>query len=104
MPLAYYQSDELPAWVATISHNGTAPDFTTGWTFRVVVTQVDAPTPVLTKTTNITGAEAGVITVAWAPNDLNVTPGAYLVQLKATRTADSLETTIEDRIVISRRY
>lgn len=104
MPLSYYRGDELPQWVATISHNGTAPDFSTGWTFRVVITARDAAEPLLTKTTNITGATGGAITVAWAANDLDIAPGTYLVQLKATRAADSSETTIEDRLTVKRRY
>jgi hypothetical protein len=70
----------------------------------VVITEADAATPLLTKTTNITGATGGQITVAWAANDLALTPGTYLVQLKATRTADNLETTVEDCIIIRRRY
>lgn len=104
MPLTYYANDELPQWQATISHNGTTPNFSTGWSFRVVITKRDATTPLLTKTTNITGAAAGVITVAWATGDLNLPPGTYLVQLKATRTSDSLESTIEDQLIVKKRY
>lgn len=104
MSLSYFAGDELPAWVATISHNGTPPDFSTGWTFQVIVTARDASVPALTKTTNIAGAAAGVVTVTWAANDLALTPGTYLVQLKATRAADSLESTIEDVLTVKRRY
>lgn len=101
--LTYHQSDELPQWVATITHNGVLPDFSSGWTFRVVVKR-GSSAAVLTKTTNITGAVSGVVTVAWASGDLDVAPGQYGIQLKATRTSDSGEATIADRLTILKRY
>lgn len=104
MTLSYFASDELPHWVATISHNGALPDFSSGWTFRVVISTAAGGTPLLEKTTNITGAASGVVTVAWASGDLAITPGSYRIQLKATRTADNAEATIEDSVTIKRRY
>ena len=98
MPLQYHRSDELPAWVATISVNGSTYDYSTGWTFTVTLS--DGSTTALTKTTNITGAASGVVTVAWAENDLDIAPGRYKVLLTATRTADSLEWTISDTLEI----
>lgn len=99
MALTYHRGDELPQWVATVTVNGTAPDLSTGYTFAVTVRQGDG-TAVLTKTTNITGASAGVVTVAWASDDLDITPGTYRVLLTATRTSDSAEWTVEDQLRI----
>lgn len=99
MPLFYHRGDERPAWVATVSLNGATDDLSSGFTFSVRVQRGDA-TPVLTKTTNITGAAGGVVTVAWAENDLDIAPGTYKVLLTATRTSDSLEWTVQDKIEI----
>ena len=99
MTLRYHRGDERPAWQATVLVNGSTDDMTSGYTFSVRVQQGDA-TPVLTKTTNITGAAGGVVTVAWAENDLDIAPGRYKVLLTATRTSDSLEWTVQDTIEI----
>jgi hypothetical protein len=99
MALVYHQGDERPAWVATVSTNGAVDDMTSGYTFSVRVQQ-GSDTPVLTKSTNITGAADGVVTVAWAEDDLDIPPGAYKVLLTATRTSDSLEWTVQDTIII----
>lgn len=97
--LTYHVGDELPQWVATVTVNGSAPDLSTGYTFSVVVKQGDG-SAVLTKTTNITGATAGVVTVAWADGDLAIAAGTYRVLLTATRTSDSAEWTVEDTLRI----
>ena len=94
--LSYYRSDELPHWQATIQINGTGPDFSSGWTFEVKV-------GTLTKTTNITGAASGVITVAWAASDLDQTPNTYTAQLVATRTSDSAQCTVTELLEIKAR-
>lgn len=99
MALTYHRGDELPQWVATVTINGTAPDLSSGYTFSVTVRQGDG-TAVLTKTTNITGAASGVVTVAWADGDLDIAPGTYRVLLTATRTSDSAEWTVEDQLRI----
>lgn len=101
--LEYHRSDELPQWVATISYNGSLPDFSSGWTFRVVIAEDTESAAVLTKTTGITGATGGVITVAWASAELDIAPGEYVIQLKATRTSDSAEATVADVITIKAR-
>jgi hypothetical protein len=92
--LRYFRGDERPAWQETITVNGVADNYSSGFTFAVKV-QLGSATPVLTKTTGITGAASGVITVAWAENDLDVTPGVYRALLVVTRTSDSLELTVE---------
>jgi hypothetical protein len=97
--LTYHRGDERPAWVPTVTLNGGTDDLSTGYTFAVKVYD-GSGTAALTKTTNITGAPAGVVTVAWAEGELDITPGPYRVILVATRTADSLEWTIEDQLQV----
>ena len=96
MALRWHAGDELPHWVSTIRINdSTATDLSSGWTFVVTLRQGTA-TPVLTKSTNITGAAGSVVTVAWADGDLAVAPGTYRARLVATRTSDSAEFTVPD--------
>ncbi len=105
--LEYFDGDERPAWVPTVTVNGATEDMSSGFTFQVKIHTAGDPTDVkLTKTTNITGAAAGVITVAWASNELALgvtTPTTYMAQLKATRIADSAEWTIDQPILIRPR-
>lgn len=101
MSLNYHQGDELPAFEATITLNGQTVDFTTGWTFTVKLTAPGQTT--VTKTSGITGASTGTITVAWAAGELNITPGRWRLQLTATRTADQRQFTIQDEVVIKPR-
>jgi hypothetical protein len=102
MALAYFRGDERPAWATTITINGTADDMTSGYTFQVKIFQRIA-SPVLTKTTNIAGATGGLVTVTWVANDLDIAPGNYTAQLKATRTADTAEWTITEDLLIKAR-
>jgi hypothetical protein len=99
MMLVYHQGDERPAWQSTVTINGATDDLSTGYSFTVLIQRADQA-PVLTKTTNITGAAAGVVTVAWASGDLDLTPGLYKVLLTALRAADSLEWTVRDDLRI----
>jgi hypothetical protein len=41
--------------------------------------------------------------VAWAPGDLDIDAGRYVIQLTATRTADTKDWTIQDKIRIKPR-
>jgi hypothetical protein len=102
--LEYYRADERPAWQATVTVNGVADNMSSGYTFQVKIHADGDPTTVLlTKTTNIVGAADGVVTINWVPNDLDLAPGFYGVQLKATRTSDNHEWTVADRILIRAR-
>jgi hypothetical protein len=103
MTLTYHRGDERPAWQATVTVNGQADDLSSGYTFAVKIATRRNAEPVTTKTTGITGAAAGIVTVAWSGNALNITPGRYIAQLKATRTSDSAEWTIEEEIEIRAR-
>lgn len=104
MALQYRRADELPAWQATATVNGVAPDFSTGHTFSVRLARDSTPTTTaLTKTTNITGASGGVITVAWQADELDLPEGTYRAQLRFTQTTGTLEGTIEETIIIGSR-
>ena len=100
MALTYFRGDELPAWVATVSLNGsTATDLSSGYTFSLQVKQGSA-TAALTKTSNIAGGAGSVVTVAWASQELDLPPGTYRAVLTVTRSSDSAEFTFEDRLII----
>ena len=102
--LSYFASDERPAWAATVTVNGVADDMSSGYTFVVKLYSPSDPTTiVLTKSTNITGGAAGLVTVTWAANELAITPGLYTAQLTATRTSDSAEWTITEQLTIKTR-
>lgn len=98
--LSYYRNDERPDWQATVTVNGTADDMSTGYTFTVRVATSPTATAVLTKTTNITGATGGVVTVAWAAGELDIAPGTYIATLTARRTSDSRDWTISEQLTI----
>lgn len=103
MALRYFKADELPSWVGTVTVNGTAPDLSSGYTFRVTVsTDLDA-TATVTKTTGITGASGGVFTVAWATDELDIATGNYVACCTATRTSDSAQWTVSEPLVIMAR-
>ncbi len=103
MTLQYAQADELPAWEATVTVNGAALDFSTGWTFAVRIADPATDTLALTKTTGITGATGGVVTVAWATTDLDIDPQIYRAQLTGTRIIDSAQFTVDERVRIRPR-
>lgn len=96
--LTYHRGDERPAWEATVTVNGSAPDLSSGYTFAVKLAATPDGTAVLSKTTGITGSASGVVTVAWAAGDLDITAGTYVAQLRAT--SSSLDWTVEDTLVI----
>jgi hypothetical protein len=93
--LRYHQGAERPAaklWLR--DDDSTLIDFSTGYTFTY---RIGAPgqAALLNKTTGITGtAGAGTeptgtpnITITWTAGELNLTPGAYQWQLRATTTS-----------------
>lgn len=96
-----HKNDEDPAWIATVTVNGTALDYSTGYTFTVYLRKDG--TNVLTKTTGITGAAAGVITTTWAVGDFNIAVGTYAVLLVIQRTSDSREHTVQDSVAVVAR-
>lgn len=102
MALSYFQRDERPAWQATITVNGVSDDYSSGYTFTVTVADKTGAA-VLTKTTGITGATGGVVNVAWAPDELDLDPGLYSVQLTVKRSGDLYEETVSDQLQIRQR-
>jgi hypothetical protein len=102
-PLDYHRNDERPYWAATITIDGATEDMSAGYTFQATVATSGTATPVLTKTTGITGSAGGVVTVAWATGDLDIAVGTYEVQLTVTRTADGKDFTISDTLNIKPR-
>lgn len=101
--LEYFAGDERPYWEATVTVDDVGEDMTTGYTFEVNIAATDTAEPVLTKTGQITGGPNGLVTVAWAVGELAIPAGRYVVQLTATRTSDSKDWTVQDRIRIKPR-
>ena len=89
----YRAGAELPDLALTWKDtDGTVIDFSSGWTFTVTVTGRGDTVAVFTKTTGITGAAGDPnVTIAWAvAGEISVLAvGAYDLQLRARRTADS---------------
>lgn len=103
--IEYFASDERPAWQATVTIDGATEDLSTGHTFEVNIAPRHDPTvTALTKTQGITGSAEGVVTVQWEPDDLDLDPGGYLVQITVTRTSDSYEWTIQEALNIKQRF
>jgi len=85
----YERSAELPGLTLPWEEQLTATtwanlDLSTGYTFTLRLVDSDN-VDVLTKTTNITGADGSVV-VAWAVGDLDLTPGTYTLRLSALET------------------
>ena len=93
--VSYHQGAERPAlslWLH--DDDGDLIDFSSGYTFEF---KIGSPgeTAALTKTTGIAGAAgAGTepdgtpnVTVTWAEDELDLTPGTYGWQLKATTSS-----------------
>lgn len=112
MTIGFHTNDEQPAWEATVTTiNGIQPDYSSGYTFTCTITTLAGAT-LLAKTTGITGAAAGVITVAFTGAELAtalVTATAagdvlYKLFLVPRRTSDSTDgPTIEDRLLMKWR-
>ena len=85
----YLSTQESPAiQLIWKDSTGTPIDFSTGYTFKVMVSQLQ--TALINKTTGITGAAtAPNVTIAWAANELNITEGVYdLIVIASTGSND----------------
>ncbi len=73
----YLSTQESPAIQLTWKDStGTPIDFSSGYTFKVMVSQLS--TSLVNKTSGITGAStAPNITISWSANELNITEGIY---------------------------
>ena len=103
MAVSYVQGADLPDLTFTWRDRaGALIDFSSGYTF---VLKVGTPGSAasLTKSTGITGAATDPnVTVAWATSgELNtLAPGVYSLHLVATRTSDSKQRVLEDRLTV----
>lgn len=88
----YIQGSDLPDLaIEWTDQAGNVIDYSSGHTFELRIGDPGS-TPLITKTTNITGAAATPnVTIAWATSgELNtLPPGSYEADLIATRTVDS---------------
>jgi hypothetical protein len=112
-PITRFINDEQPDYVETFISNGVSPDMSTGWTFSVVITTTTGtPTTLLTKSTGITGAAGGVVTVMFTGVELAtalvtatfaVDNVSYLMFLTARRTADTSDLTASRQLLMKWR-
>ena len=105
--ITIHTSDEHPQWAATVTLNGTATDYSNGYTFTCVIINRSTGATLLTKTLGITGGTGGAITVAFtgaelASGGVTATFGApveYDLFLIPRKTSDSSDgPTIEERL------
>ena len=101
MTLVMRRGDELPAWSETVTIDGTAPDFSTGWTFTVTLSKSGEND--ITDAAGILGLDDGQIQVQWAVGALDITPGTWRVALVGKRTSDDREFTVRERLWIGPR-
>ena len=93
VPAVYYKGAELPdLHVTWEDEDGEVIDFAAGWTFVVKVAREGSTAASFTKSSGITGAaSAPNVVVAWATSGelSTLAAGRYVVQVVATRAADS---------------
>jgi len=82
-PKTWHQGDVDPPWVVDLTVNGTALDYSEGYTFEVVVTNADDEV-LLVKDTGIVGG-VGRATCVWAPGELDLPVGEIGLQLRTLR-------------------
>lgn len=108
MAIELHTSDEHAQWLVTIVYNGNRLDYSTGYTFTCYVVNASGST-LLTKTTGITGAASGQITVAFTGAELSsggVTatfnnPVTYKLFLVPRKTSDSSDgPTVEETLTM----
>ena len=104
--IALHINDEHSQWVATVTNNGVATDYSSGYTFTCYVIS-STGTTLLTKTSGITGGASGAITVAFTGAELasaSVTatfgsPQQYQLFLVPRKTSDSSDgPTVEETL------
>lgn len=110
MSIEIHTNDEHAQWAATLIYNGSKLDYSTGYTFTCAVVNATTGATLLSKTTGITGATNGLITVAFTGAELATatvtatfanTPQTYLLYLTPRKTSDSSDgPTVEEKIVM----
>lgn len=108
MAVELHTSDEIAQWPVTIIVNGSKLDYSTGYTFTCAVVN-SSGTTLLSKTTGITGATNGQITVAFtgaelANNSITATfnnPVSYKLYLTPRKVSDSSDgPTVEETLTM----
>lgn len=113
MAVDVYINDEHPQWPATIVLNGSAIDYSSGYTFTCTVVNQSTGATLLSKTSGITGGTGGAVTVAftgaelsgagitatWAAN--NQTYDLYLTPRKTSDSSDG--PTVQDVLTMKWR-
>jgi hypothetical protein len=103
LAVSYVQGADLPDLAFDWrDSSGALINFSSGYTFVLKIGEPGSAASV-TKSTGITGAATSPnVTVAWATSgELNtLAVGVYTVQLIATRTSDSKQRFLEDRLTI----
>lgn len=95
-------SDALPSWEATVESNGEHPDLENDFTFKLVQTPRTGEQVV--KTTGFTPGPDGLVTVEWAPGELDDMPlGTTRLALVAIRDADQKPFTAREWLYIRQR-
>lgn len=96
-----YAGDELNPWIATRQVSGATADYSSGYTFAVTATLQGSSTYSFSKTTGISGAASGVITVTWTSSDLgSLAAGTYDLLLTVTHNSSSKQDTFGDTITV----
>lgn len=96
-----FVGDALNPWIVTREVSGATSDYSSGYTFAVTATERGSTTYSFSKTTGITGAASGVITVTWTSSDLgSLAAGTYDLHLTITHTGSSKPDTLESAITV----
>jgi hypothetical protein len=106
MPVEYIQGAELPdITIRWTDSDGTAIDFTSGWTFTVRIGQV-GQAAVVQKTTGITGSDGASNTpnlvISWSSTEIeSVAAATYSLQVIARHTGSGKDRKLQDSLIIS---
>jgi hypothetical protein len=101
-----YQSNQQsydPLSLTWLDDSGNVQDLSSGWTFTLKIGREGELSPVVTKTSGITGnAVAPNLVVQWAVDDLEpLTVGDWLLQIAATQTGSNLTRYLRMPLVIA---
>lgn len=102
MSATYVQGADLPDLeIAWSDSNGHLIDFSSGWTFSVLVGKAGKAAE-FEKTEDITGAATDPnVLIAWADTEINsLAAGAWSVLVKATRAADGKQRRMKATIFV----
>lgn len=87
----------------TDSRHGELHDFSTGWTFSLVVSLKGSGVAAFTKTTGIVGQAVGPnVIISWPSSGelAGLAAGDYVIQLTATRTSDGKKRRVRGQLLV----